>query len=73
MTPAQIKAARLLLGWTKSDLAARARINRRTVANIEMGKHRPFARTVLSIRRAFEAAGLELIEGRPAVRAAKGT
>jgi len=70
MTAAQIKAARVLLGWTKRDLAERAHINRRTVANIETGKHRPFQSTLLAIRRAFEAAGLEFIEGRPVVRTA---
>jgi transcriptional regulator with XRE-family HTH domain len=71
MTAAQIKAARVLLGWTKRDLAERAHINRRTVANIETGKHLPFPSTVLSIRRAFEAAGLEFTEGKAAVRTAK--
>jgi DNA-binding XRE family transcriptional regulator len=57
MTAAQIKAAHVLLGWTKRDLAERAHINRRTVANIEMGKHLPFLSTLLSIRRAFEQRG----------------
>lgn len=73
MTAAQIKAARKLLGWTQQDLAERAHIDRRTVANIEMGKHTPFRSTQSSIRRAFEAAGLEFVEGRPAVRTDKDT
>ena len=71
MTAAQIKAARKLLGWTKQDLAERAHIDRRTVANVEMGKHLPFPSTLSSIRKAFEAAGLEFVEGRPAMRVAK--
>jgi transcriptional regulator with XRE-family HTH domain len=54
----QITAARKLLRWTKIDLAERARINRRTVANIEAGMHDPTPRTLSAIRKAFEAAGL---------------
>jgi hypothetical protein len=41
MKGAQVKAARELLGWTQADLAERARINRRTVANIESGTPAP--------------------------------
>jgi transcriptional regulator with XRE-family HTH domain len=62
MKGAHIRAARTLLGWTKKDLAERARIDRRTVANIEAGKHVPNPNTLLSIRRAFEVAGLEFGE-----------
>jgi transcriptional regulator with XRE-family HTH domain len=35
MKGAQIRAARVLLKWSQSDLAERALINRRTVANLE--------------------------------------
>jgi transcriptional regulator with XRE-family HTH domain len=65
MKGAQIRAARSLLRWTKIDLAERAGINRRTVANIESGKHMPNRPTVEFIRRAFEAAGIEFVNGRP--------
>ena len=58
----------MLLRWTKSDLAERARINRRTVANIESGKHVPSRTTLLSILKAFELAGLEFRDGSPARR-----
>jgi DNA-binding XRE family transcriptional regulator len=40
-----------MLGWTQNDLAERARINRRTVVNIESGKHTPTPSTLLSIHR----------------------
>jgi|SoiMethySBSTD1v2_1073268.scaffolds.fasta_scaffold603039_2 DNA-binding XRE family transcriptional regulator len=40
-----------MLGWTQNDLAERARINRRTVVNIESGKHTPTPSTLLSIQR----------------------
>jgi len=68
MNIAQITAARELLHWTKADLAERARINRRTVSNVETGKHVPNPNTLHSIRRAFEAAGIEFVEGSPGVR-----
>jgi transcriptional regulator with XRE-family HTH domain len=56
MKGSYIKAARERLGWTQVELARRARINRRTVANIEAGRHAPHPNTVKSIKRAFEAA-----------------
>jgi transcriptional regulator with XRE-family HTH domain len=65
----EIRAARTLLGWTKTDLAERARINRRTVANIEAGKHAPSQSVLLSIQRAFAAAGIEFVDGGPTLRA----
>ena len=43
-------------------MAERALINRRTVVNIESGKHIPNSSTLQSIRRAFEAAGVEFAE-----------
>ena len=53
----------MMLRWTQNELAVRARINRRTVANIETGKHAPAPNTVLAIKRAFEAGGLTFIDG----------
>jgi DNA-binding XRE family transcriptional regulator len=54
--------ARALLRWTQRHLADKARINRRTVVNIESGK-------LQSIRRAFEAAGIEFAEtGTPVLK-----
>jgi transcriptional regulator with XRE-family HTH domain len=71
MKGAQITAARTLLMWTKTDLAERAGINRRTVANIESGKHVPNPPTLALIQRAFEAAGIDFIEGKPVLRTEK--
>jgi transcriptional regulator with XRE-family HTH domain len=56
MKGSDIKAARERLGWTQVELARRARINRRTVANIESGRHAPHPNTLKSIKRAFETA-----------------
>ena len=65
----EIRAARTLLGWSKTDLAEHARINRRTVANIETGKHAPSPSILLSIQRAFAAAGIEFVDGSPTLTA----
>jgi transcriptional regulator with XRE-family HTH domain len=73
MKGAQVKAARELLRWTQADLAERARINRRTVANIESGKHMANQPTLAFITRAFEAAGLEFIDGRFVLRTEKAS
>jgi|SoiMethySBSTD1v2_1073268.scaffolds.fasta_scaffold1351630_1 DNA-binding XRE family transcriptional regulator len=65
----EIRMARALLRWTQRDLADKARINRRTVVNIESGKHIPNHSTLQSIRRAFEAAGIEFAEtGTPVLK-----
>jgi transcriptional regulator with XRE-family HTH domain len=58
MTSAQIRAARTLLNWSKTELAQRARIHRRTIANLEAEKHVANPHTLASLRRAFEDAGI---------------
>jgi transcriptional regulator with XRE-family HTH domain len=56
MEGSYIKAARERLGLTQVELARRARITPRTVANIEAGRHAPHPNTLKSIKRALEAA-----------------
>jgi DNA-binding XRE family transcriptional regulator len=63
MKPEQVIAARKLLGWTKTELAERAKINRRTVINVENGKHTPSAHTLRVLQRAFESAGVAFAPG----------
>ncbi len=60
--PAQIRAARALLGWTRPDLAAAAGVSPRTVASMELGD-RPGHRTksVEAVIAALERAGVELL------------
>jgi ribosome-binding protein aMBF1 (putative translation factor) len=72
--PAQLRAARGLLNWSREDLAAKADTNERTVARIEDGETTPRQSTTLAIRGALEAAGVKFIEengGGPGVRLAK--
>ena len=68
-TPAQIRAARALLGWTQADLAAKADISTTAINSIERGKADPKLSTVNAIRRALENGGVEFTDGdRPGVR-----
>jgi transcriptional regulator with XRE-family HTH domain len=68
MRSTQIAAARELLRWTQSELANRARIDRRTIMNIEAGRHVANSHTLSAIRRAFEAAGVDFIDEIPKLK-----
>jgi len=61
LTPEQCRAARALLGWSQTDLEKLASIARKTLTDFEAGKRRPYARTLVEIRQAFEAFGVEFI------------
>jgi DNA-binding XRE family transcriptional regulator len=74
ISPAQLRAARGLLNWSRDDLAAKAGTTTRTVARIEDGDAAPRAATAEAIIKAFAAAGVEFIPengGGPGVRLAK--
>ena len=62
-TPAQIRAARALLGWTQAELAAKAGISTNALNNIERGAADPRLSTVNAIRKALEDAGIEFLSG----------
>jgi transcriptional regulator with XRE-family HTH domain len=75
LTIEQLRAARGLLGWSQSELAARAGLSLPTVKRVEGGKGphvSDLARTKL--RRTLESAGVEFINengGGPGVRLRK--
>ncbi|WP_132254935.1 helix-turn-helix transcriptional regulator [Methylobacterium segetis] len=54
-----LRAARTLLDWTQDDLAARAKLVRRTIVAIETDRSKPRNRTLKAIVRAFSDAGVE--------------
>ena len=58
--PAQLRAARALLGWSQPDLARASLVSRPTIARIELGG-KPYDRTLVDLIRAFEEAGIEFI------------
>ncbi len=69
MTPAQCRAARGPLDWTQDELAAKAAVSVVTVRNFEKGRSSPQRATLEVVRRALEAAGVELTNGnQPGVR-----
>lgn len=63
ITPAQIRAARALLGWHQSDLAKAAGVSLNTLNNLERDAVDARSSTVNAIQRALEQAGIEFIEG----------
>ncbi|WP_426958328.1 helix-turn-helix domain-containing protein [Muricoccus radiodurans] len=72
MTPEQCRTARELLGWNDRDLATAAGCGAETVRVVESGASRPRAPTLARLRAAFEAAGIEFMDGdRPWVRLRK--
>ncbi len=69
--PAQVRAARALIGWKREQLAIASSVPVRTLDRLENGEGSPQRRTLSAIRAALEAAGVEFIEengGGPGVR-----
>lgn len=59
--PAQIRAARALVGLTQDDLASASGLPKRTIARIELAEVTPRQSTIDAIRTALETAGVEFI------------
>jgi transcriptional regulator with XRE-family HTH domain len=63
LVPAQVKAARALLGWSQADLARAAQLGPSTVADFERGERTPVANNLSAMRAALEGAGLQFRAG----------
>ena len=65
LSSAQIRAARALLQWTAAELARQASLGVNTIRRAEVAIEGTSltAANELAIRRAFEAAGVEFIDG----------
>ena len=65
LTSAQIRAARALLRWSAEDLARQSLLSVATIRRAELTEDETSmtAANDLSVRRAFESAGVEFIEG----------
>jgi predicted transcriptional regulator len=59
--PEQCRAARALLDWSQQDLARRAKVARKTVADFELRQVTPYARTLRDVVEAFESAGISFV------------
>lgn len=74
ITPAQIRAARALIGWKQTDLAKHSGVSEMSVKNIERGVTDPRASTLRAIQESLETAGVLFLEpgqnrdGGPGVR-----
>lgn len=67
LTPAQCRAARGWLDWNQKDLAERASVSMSTIRDFESGKRTPIANNLEALRRAIDAAGVQLVfrKGKP--------
>ena len=61
ITSAQCRAARALIGWSQDQLETAAQVARKTIADFEREARQPYGRTLVAIRAALEAAGVEFI------------
>jgi len=67
--PEQLRAARVLLGWSRERLAAAANTTEATVSRIEAAAASANETTLPALRSALEAAGVEFMTGEaPGVR-----
>jgi transcriptional regulator with XRE-family HTH domain len=72
IVPAQSRAGRALLDWSREKLAAESGVPSRTVADFELSNTAPRATTTAAIRTALETAGVEFTNGdAPGVRLRK--
>jgi transcriptional regulator with XRE-family HTH domain len=62
ITPAQLRAARSLIGWSREDLADRSGVGAGTIKDFEINDSDPKQGTVHKWRRALEAAGVIFID-----------
>src|SRR6266576_2224521 len=61
VTPREVRAARVMLGWTRHQLADRAVVSLNSVIRFEQGAVDPRSSTLTAIRRALETAGIEFL------------
>jgi transcriptional regulator with XRE-family HTH domain len=62
ITPAQIRAARLLLGWRQIDLARASGLSDVAIKNIERGLSNPRSSTLERLQKAFDQASVLFLE-----------
>ena len=73
LSPAQLRAARGLLGWRQIDLALASGVSDGTIKNFELGKANPSRSILLALQTALEQAGVVLIDdGAPSLGGGAG-
>jgi transcriptional regulator with XRE-family HTH domain len=68
ITGPQVKAARLLLGWSQPKLAAESGVTAVTIAKFEEGKQLPPMLDLSVVRRMLEDGGVEFVDGEPGAK-----
>jgi transcriptional regulator with XRE-family HTH domain len=63
ITSAQCRAARAMLRWGQDELATKAGVARATIQDFESDKREPHAGTLVLLRQAIEAGGIEFTNG----------
>jgi transcriptional regulator with XRE-family HTH domain len=63
LTPEQMKAARQLLGWSRSDLAGHSGVSDTTIGKYETENKRASVLDLSVVRQVLEAAGVEFTKG----------
>ena len=58
VTPAQVRAARAWLSWSREDLSAKSGVSQRSIARYEQGRSVPYDDTLAKLKATFEAAGI---------------
>jgi transcriptional regulator with XRE-family HTH domain len=71
ITPALVRAARALLGWSQKELGRRSNVSKSVIAAFETRKRLPGRGGVDDLRRTLEGAGIEFVDGEPGVRLRK--
>ena len=61
ISPGQLRAARAWLDISQDDLAIKAQVGRRAIADFERGARIPFDRTLDLIRSAVDGLGVEFL------------
>jgi transcriptional regulator with XRE-family HTH domain len=65
ITPAQVKTARKLLGWSQMTLALEAGVAATTIGSLETARKVPSKATLATIQSTLERAGVLFAKGEP--------
>jgi len=60
-TPAQVRAARAILGWSQDEVCRRIGMSRRTLTSIENEERQPRFSSMVRLAALFDAAGVEFV------------
>lgn len=66
-TPSQLRAARSMLDWSRSDLAKEAKISAETIKNIEHGVYIPQKSTMETLVATFARRGIQFVRYETAI------